>query len=69
MKYFSNFANLIGKNGLRKTIPNCNRDFFTLSLMLTMKSVLMSQKYGAVKGLSTFSKRVKEIIIYYLNLL
>ena len=31
-----------------------------------MKSVLMSQKYGAVKGLSTFSKSVKAI--YSINI-
>ena len=31
-----------------------------------MKSVLMSQKYGAVKGLSTFSKSVKGI--YSINI-
>ena len=36
MIYFSNFANLKGKNWPCKTIPNCNQDFFTLSLLLTI---------------------------------
>ena len=63
MKYFGNVADLRGKNWL------AFKFIFTVSLLLTMKSVLVSQKYGAVKGLSTFSKRLKEIIIYYLNLL
>ena len=62
MKYFSNFANLKGKNCLRKTIPNCNQDFFTMSLLPTMKSVLTIQKYGAVKGLSIFSKSVRNLL-------
>ena len=52
MKYFGNVADLRGKNWLAFNEP-----------LLTMKSVLVSQKYGAVKALSTFSKRVKEIII------